>query len=319
MDKFSIFPASPTLSLRKAFILLPICLIALIFFVLYPSSDLRPQSLLTAGCSEPPPTGEIPLSPPDSDLRVLLGVVTVPDTFERRSIIRHAYRLQQPGLANARIDVRFVLCNLTTEEQRVLVAMEIMLYDDVIILDCAENVNDGKTYTYLSTLPRILPGGGGTTRPPYDYVVKTDDDTFYLLGKLSQTARGWPREDLYAGLHVPCRRTEGGFMSGMGYVLSWDLVEWISVSELARRKMMGAEDIMVGKWLNEGGRGRNRFDMNPRMYDYPKGSDNCFRHEFIPDTIAVHKLKDNLKWAKTLQYFNLTRSLNPAAKHYHID
>ncbi|XP_042411227.1 uncharacterized protein LOC122000828 [Zingiber officinale] len=297
-------------------ILLPISLIALIFFVVYPG-DLSLQSLFA------PPSACLPSSlanvtSSEADLRILLGVLTVADAYQRRDLIRRAYLLQQPRLAASRVDVRFILCRLTTEEQRTFVAMEIMLYDDVIILDCAENVNEGKTYDYLSSLPRILDAGG--RRPPYDYVVKTDDDTYYLIDKLSETLRGLPRVDVYLGMRVPCRSTgsEGGFMSGMGYALSWDLVEWVAASELARQKRLGPEDIMVGVWLNEGGRGKNRINMMPRMYDYPGGPETCFRHGFVPDSVAVHKLKDNSKWATTLQYFNVTQGLKKS-KLYFID
>ncbi|URE47858.1 Galactosyltransferase [Musa troglodytarum] len=314
MERIS-FPAiSATRAATGAFVLLlTVSLIAVIFLVVYPN-DLRLQSIVTGGC-EPRPlraprfVGPVASpSPPSPDLRVLLGVLTVPDAYERRSLVRRAYLLQQPRLVGkALVDVRFVLCNLTKEEQRVLVAMEIMLYGDIMILNCTENVNDGKTYNYFSSLPRTL--GGADDRRPYDYVIKTDDDTYYRLGNLAETLRTLPREDLYLGLHVPCHSAEEGFMSGMGYLLSWDLVEWISTSELARRKMMGPEDIMVGVWMNEADRGRNRVDTNPRMYDYPEGPDTCYRHAFIPDTIAVHKLKDNMKWAKTLRYFNVTHNL----------
>ncbi|XP_064963479.1 probable beta-1,3-galactosyltransferase 13 [Musa acuminata AAA Group] len=295
---------------KASFILLPMSLVAIIFIVVYPN-DLRLQCLVTAGCQ---PRPQLSAAPKHAH-RLLLGVFTVPDAYARRSLVRHAYLLQRASLpADAAVDVRFVLCNLTKEEQRVLVAMEIMLYDDIIILDCAENVNDGKTYDYLSSLPRVLDAGRA-----YDYVVKTDDDTYYRLDRLAETLRRLPREDVYLGLRVPCwGKDEGsGFMSGMGYLLSWDLVEWIATSEVVRKKMKGPEDIMTGAWLNEAGRGRNRFDMNPRMYDYPEGPDTCFRHGFTPDTIAVHKLKDDLKWAKTLQYFNVTQGLR-SSKLFHI-
>jgi hypothetical protein len=53
--------------------------------------------------------------------------------------------------------------------------------------------------------------------------------------------------------------------------------------------------------------------MAPRFYDYKgQAKTNCFRHEFIPDSILVHRLKKNYQWADTLNYFNVTSGLKPS-------
>ncbi|RZS03862.1 hypothetical protein BHM03_00034101 [Ensete ventricosum] len=53
--------------------------------------------------------------------------------------------------------------------------------------------------------------------------------------------------------------------------------------------------MMTGQWLREGKKGKNRYNTEYVMYDYPipMPVDAC-SHEFVPDTIAVHRLKDNL-------------------------
>lgn len=53
----------------------------------------------------------------------------------------------------AQVDVKFVFYNLTKEDQKVLVVLEIIRYDGIIILNCKENMNKGKTFTYFSSLP----------------------------------------------------------------------------------------------------------------------------------------------------------------------
>ncbi|KAF9613883.1 hypothetical protein IFM89_012431 [Coptis chinensis] len=103
-----------------------------------------------------------PLSPPD--LRVLFGILTLPDQYQRRHILRQVYGTQ--STLGAQVDVKFVFCNLTKENQRVLVALEIMRYNDIIILNCEENMNKGKTYTYFSSLPEIFDDPKGPN-PPY--------------------------------------------------------------------------------------------------------------------------------------------------------
>ncbi|OAY78209.1 putative beta-1,3-galactosyltransferase 16 [Ananas comosus] len=301
-------------------LIIPLELLLLTFIFLYPN-DLKIQSYLSACRAAAPASavsdfigiGPVAVKP---DFRLLIGVLTHPDSYERRQLVRLVYSLKPPGLA-AHIDVRFVFCNLTSDEQEVLVALEIMLHDDIIILDCRENMNFGKTYHYFSSLPKLLDRSSGGGRP-YDYVMKMDDDTYFRLDSLAESLRGKPREDMYYGLEIPCKGEKfppfpAPFMTGMGYVLSWDLVEWVAASEIARNHTIGPEDMLVGMWLSMGGRGKNWYGMGRAMYNY-KGwneSTNCFRHELAPDTVAVHMLKNNSRWANTLRYFNVTRGLNP--------
>ncbi|URD94066.1 Galactosyltransferase [Musa troglodytarum] len=300
------------------FILLSAALVALIFFVVYPN-EFRLQSIVTSRCGSRQPSSVatfIEPVAPKPDFRLLMGILSLPDSYERRHLMRNVYALQ-PNITNAQIDVRFVFCNLTKEEQRVLVAMEIVLYDDIIILDCGENMDRGKTYAYFSSLPKMLEGSNGGDRP-YDYVMKVDDDTYFRLHNLAESLRKMPREDVYYGLINPCwiPQHKTNYMTGMGYLLSWDLVEWIATSELPRKNQVGPEDFQTGLWMREGGRGK-KFNMEPAMYDYMEEPRTCHRHEFIPDTIAVHKLKSHLRWARTLNYFNVTAGLKPS-KLYHI-
>nr|CAD1827414.1 unnamed protein product [Ananas comosus var. bracteatus] len=281
-----------TLTLTLVLVLLPLFLLALIFLLVYPN-----ESKLQAGpatdCSRSSSvlhdafTYGITVKP---DLRLLIGILTLPDSYERRQLVRHAYSLGQPAHA-AHVDVRFVFCNLTKEEQRVLVGLEIMQYDDIIILDCQENMDGGKTYTFFSSLPRLFADA------PYDYAMKTDDDTYVRVANLVGALNSKPRESLYFGLMTPCFgvHSENRYMSGLGYVLSWDLVEWISKSDVAREHQTGPEDLVTGRWFKEGGRSVQMYDATPAIYDYMEMPYMCYRHEFIPETIAVHKLKGNLR------------------------
>ncbi|CAD6342589.1 unnamed protein product [Miscanthus lutarioriparius] len=248
-------------------------------------------------------------------MSVLVGVHTMPGKHSRRHLIRMAYALQQqtpPALraAAARVDVRFVLCaRPMPPEHRAFVALEARAYGDVLVLDCAENAEEGKTYTYFASLPAKL----GFTRSggrPYDYVMKVDDDTFLRLDALVDTLRSAPREDMYCGVGLPFHDREfPPFMLGMGYLLSWDLVEWIATSDMVRREAKGVEDLTTGKWLNMGHKAKNRVNIFPRMYDYKSAK----AEDFLENTIGVHQLKQDLRWAHTLEHFNVTR-LEPSSK-----
>lgn len=245
----------------------------------------------------------------DARFHLLIGILTRADGYDRRHFLRLIYGIQSSPLAE--VDVKFVLCNLSKPEQRTLMALEILRFDDIIILNCTENMNLGKTYTYFSSLPRIL-----TWR--YDYVMKADDDIFLRIVPLAASLQPLPRQDLYYGFVIPCRSMDPHmeYMSGMGFVLSWDIVEWIGRSEIPRNDQHGPEDKLVGRWLNLGGKARHRYTEKPGMYDYPGTNGKC-SHKLIPKTVAVHRLKRWDQWFSVLEFFNVTKELKHS-KLYHL-
>uniref|UniRef100_A0A0E0QRS5 Hexosyltransferase n=1 Tax=Oryza rufipogon TaxID=4529 RepID=A0A0E0QRS5_ORYRU len=293
-----------------ALLLLPVALLAALLLVVYPNEFALQASLAgAAACGDHQGGGGGGGVQAAPEFRLLIGVLTLPARYERRHLLRMVYALQQPAVASrARVDVRFVFCRVGSPEDRVLVSLEAMAYGDVVELDCPENMDNGKTHAYFSSVPRLFGGGEAA----YDFVMKADDDTFFRLPELAESLSRAPRRDLYYGCMVPCDYVRGSneYMSGMGYLLSWDLVEWIvaAAAEIEGRTG-GPEDRTLYSWLRRGGRGRNRVDVKPAMYNFP-GRHPC-SHEFIPDTIAVHQLKDNRRWARTLQYFNFTAALKP--------
>ncbi|XP_047944740.1 uncharacterized protein LOC125191267 [Salvia hispanica] len=255
----------------------------------------------------------------DDEIRILLGILTLPDHYHKRHFLRMIYGTQP--VSGAHIDVKFIFCNLTKEDQKVLVALEIMRYDDIIILDCQENMNKGKTYSYFSSLPEMLLDNANATAspyPPYHYVMKGDDDVYFRLQNLVDSLKPLPRLDLYYGYVIPCPSMDPfvHYMSGMGYLVSWDIVEWIRESDVPKKHVEGPEDLVFGDWMREGHRGRNRHNAKWSMYNFPDPPTGC-THELWPDTVAVHLLKTQDKWISTLNYFNVTRDLKPS-KLYHI-
>ncbi|CDY25905.1 BnaC09g32770D [Brassica napus] len=235
----------------------------------------------------------------DNEIRILVGILTLPDQYPRRHFLRMIYGTQ--AIPNGiKIDVKFVFCNLTKEDQKVLVALEIMRYDDIIILNCNENMNKGKTYTYFSSLPDLF-NETDSPNPPYHYIMKADDDIYIRLENLVASLKPLPREDLYYGYVIP---------------FSWDIAVWLKDSEIPKKHLEGPEDKVFGDWMKEGRRGKNRFNAKWSMYNFPEPPTKC-THELWPDTIAVHLLKNQEKWIRTLNYFNVTSNLKPS-KLYHI-
>ncbi|CAD6249217.1 unnamed protein product [Miscanthus lutarioriparius] len=323
-------PGAPSSSPRTSLFLLPgILLAAVIYLVLFPDNFRLPGMFGSSsssscndnnGASATSAVGRLTAggSPAEEavDLRLLMGIVTTPSTYERRALLRLAYSLQ-PRPVRAVVDVRFVMCRIEREEDRILVALEIIAHGDVVVLNCTENMNDGKTYAYFSAVPGLFAG------ERYDYVGKTDDDTYYRVAALAESLSGKARRDAYQGYLTPCHwLPEKQYMSGMGYVVSWDVAEWIAATPELRDDHNDWEDVDFGGWLRKGGKYKNVYNEEPRMYDYwdrEMATDvNCFRHEHIADAVAVHKLKDRLKWARTLHFFNATQGLKPS-KLYHVD
>jgi len=285
---------------RVILIALPSLVLFLLFFF-YILFNIRVKSLLLASSNN----HSITLTKTrhtETKFSILIGILTRPDNYDRRHFLRLVYGIQSSSIAE--IDVKFVFCNLTKPEQRVLIALEILRFNDIIILDCIENMNNGKTYAYFSSLPHILPRH-------YDYVMKADDDVFIRLEPLSLSLKPLPWQDLYYGFVIPCNSMNpfADYMSGMGFLLSWDLVEWIGKSEIPENNTVGPEDKMVGKWLKMGNKAKNRFSNKPAMYDYPGTNGRC-SHELIPETVAVHRLKRWDQWLNVLEFFNVTKQLN---------
>ncbi|XP_078177818.1 uncharacterized protein LOC144572224 [Carex rostrata] len=238
--------------------------------------------------------------PAQQNFSLLIGILTRADSHSHRHFLRLVYGAQR-NPPDVKIHVKFVFCRLTKVEQRILIALEVLRFDDIIILNCTENMNFGKTYEFFSSLPKILP-------QQYDYVMKADDDVFIRLEGLSQSLKKLKRNDLYYGFVLPCTSYNpySGYMAGMGFILSWDLVQWIAVSDIPPQNQVGPEDKLVGQWLTWGNKGKNRVTEKPGMYDFPDTNGRC-SHELIPETVAVHRLKRWDRWVQVLQFFNVTR------------
>ncbi|KAG6436854.1 hypothetical protein SASPL_101758 [Salvia splendens] len=197
------------------------------------------------------PTTKIQASPPPFTL--LIGILTRPDSYDRRHFLRLIYATRTQSTATFTITVK------------------------------------------------------------YDYVMKTDDDVYLRLEQLATSLSPLPRQDLYYGFVIPCQSMNPfvHYMSGMGFVLSWDLVEWIGASLIPLNHTVGPEDKLVGEWLNRGNKAKNRVSNKPAMYDYPRTNGRC-SHDLVLDTIAVHRLKRWEQWLDVLTFFNVTNQVKPS-------
>ena len=125
------------------------------------------------------PSGGFSAATGATQVRLLLGVVTLWDKIERRHLIRHLYPLSLKIDGRGSSDVVrtiFVVGEPKTEAARAVLDWESRMYGDIMILEGVdENMNSGKSYYFLKSLHdwQILYQDGGWT-----HVGKIDDDTW---------------------------------------------------------------------------------------------------------------------------------------------
>ncbi|EPS67322.1 hypothetical protein M569_07458 [Genlisea aurea] len=138
--------------------------------------------------------------------------------------------------------------------------------------------------------------------------------TYIRLQHLVESLQYAAREDAYYGHKV--KTSDQEFMTGTFYLVSWDVAEWISTTDIDEKyHPIHLEDVVFSHWLHDGNLGKNQYDMKGKIYDIPRPGHH-FPHEFWSGTIGVHKLKTREKWIQTLDYFNVTKDLKPS-KFYH--
>jgi len=83
-------------------------------------------------------------------------------------------------------------------------------------------------------------------------------------------------------------------MSGMGFLLSWDLAGWIGKSGIPANDTFGPEEKMAGKWLKRGNKAKYRLSDEPAMYDHLGTNERC-SHELVPETLALYRADSCLR------------------------
>ena len=240
-----------------------------------------------------------------SKVSILLGVMITIPKAERRNLLRVAYGIQTSEHAD--VTLLFVVGKPKNEDERTMIGLEALQYGDILFLDCEENMNAGKSFMFFSTVAAV--------GIQYDYVMKLDDDSYVRVHNLGKSLFELPRTDLYYGYVLPCdnQNAYSHYMAGMGYVISWDLVQWVHESPIPRNLTVGTEDRLMGDWLNAGNKAKNRVSKKPFFYDHVEFGGKC-AHDLIPETILVHQVKTPKRWNQVLNYFERHRiTTKPAA------
>jgi hypothetical protein len=195
-------------------------------------------------------------------------------------------------------------------------------FGDIQMVDMEENMNDGKSYEYFASLGNMYPADVDATERPWDYAMKLDDDAFLNIPNLLERLRPMvPRRNTWfvrslaptlSLLNVNDSSQGSGdveelYMYGPGYVLSWDLVTWLSDHrEELQGFMYGWEDKMISEMLKWGGKAADSWVSAVNEYtSYPAMPTNHgpWSRELGPDIILVHGLKSVGLLGEVIQYF----------------
>ncbi|TPX61886.1 hypothetical protein PhCBS80983_g00803 [Powellomyces hirtus] len=225
--------------------------------------------------------------PGESPKTVLVGLLTVPSKLQRRALIRSTYLQIKPP----EVDFFFVFGTPATLEDARLLEWEQRLYKDIIIIDCEENMDSGKTFHFFDHVARTFPDG------KYPFVMKTDDDVWLHLPNLAERLQSSPRQGTYFG-----RSVQDSFMAGMGYAVSWDIVKWISTDSFPGENKIGQEDAMLAWWLQRGQVIKNWISEDYEFYDDPSFKEG-WAHDYTPGTILVHRLKNETLFIRASAHF----------------
>ncbi|WFD22390.1 hypothetical protein MEQU1_001060 [Malassezia equina] len=239
----------------------------------------------------------------------LVGVITVDEKFERRQVIRSTYaslttpRHPETGQPLGNVQVKFVL-GRPRKEYAERIALEMELYNDIVVLDIKETQWSRKTFEFLrwaaenATVPVLVPHTSQShpymvNGTPYevrwklvDYVLKADDDAFIVLDELERRLRAAPRTMAHWGYKVA-----DWFMSGEVYALSQDLVQYIAHSPDIAASASRKEDEQLARWVATHPRHADLQWLSERcwVYDHPRAS-TPYAHGFLfPDHVESIK------------------------------
>jgi hypothetical protein len=132
---------------------------------------------------------------PSNDVRLLIGVMSPFWSSAKRQIIRNGYNQFPKDLP---VDIVFVEGDMINnnpdnydkvlEMQRTVVKWENETYGDIMHVDCVENMENGKTYEYLSKVGREF-------SDVYTHVMKSDDDSFINIPGSTSPPQNWALMD----------------------------------------------------------------------------------------------------------------------------
>ena len=222
--------------------------------------------------------------------RFFIGIFTVADKLERRSLIRMTYqKLRRPST-----DIFFILGQPANKYQERLIRFENETYGDILVLPTKENMDNGKTYSFFKYVHE-----SGFQHP---YVMKLDDDNYVNITNLENKIDAMNGEP-----HVYFGRLyqSTGFMVGMGYGLSKRLVEYVATDEYPKKNQEGQEDAVVANWVSHFEKDRDIKVWRKSWYEYydhPQ-SGQGWAEDFSDSALLIHRCKEKERFIDAADFF----------------
>ena len=233
---------------------------------------------------------------------VLYGIFSTVGRVEQRN----AARLQtQCNMNNNVHNTVFVIGFPRTGSEYNILNMESKRYGDVFILTCAENMNEGKTYTYFKEALEQF--------PCFNFYAKVDDDTAFAPAKLSAKLHSMPHETaliigrlqsiddtwllslkwIYYGFRDLSWALRQNYTAGMLYVLNTQATkQWIELNPLSTQ-LYGDEDVRTSYYMDL--IGAKVINMDIAFHDYKSATIynqlTTWKSEITNTSLAVHKCK----------------------------
>lgn len=205
-----------------------------------------------------------------------------------REVIRETnLQLVPPG-----VTTRFVICRPISSEADPTLWAEVHLHDDIYLVDCTENMNNGKTIDFYQHVRRDF--------PDHHYYFKTDMDSYVLFYNLAKVVDAAPRCLAYLGRSAwdeGMKHLGYPYMTGAIYGLSNDLVGMLeSCGEACVDRQEIGEDVLMGKRVQELTNGRRHWVSFARTADYPYFHPD--REPLVADPYAIntHMAKGPERW-----------------------
>lgn len=219
---------------------------------------------------------------------LFVGIFCRREDWISRTLIRQTtISLVPPG-----VEVKFVVCLQKAAGLDPFLWAEMQQQQDLYLLDCKENMDEGKSFQYFTSVRQDF--------PDFAYYAKTDTDTYVLFHSIALALDASPRCLFYGGLsngpinHLP------NFISGSFYTLSHDLLLMLEGCGKACENNNGFEDVIMAEhlWTLVGGDIQyGDFGSNHSLYYDRQAKDT----QVVPRHVLLHPLKAPEEWWRVHQ------------------
>jgi Galactosyltransferase len=288
--------------IRLVFIILPLHVLGVVFYINHEPTKHFINSMIR-GHNDKVFSLKYLVSTPTHPCvsNILYGIFTTADKTEQRQAFR---RMLKP---HPNITVRFVL---GAPRQDFLV-LEQNRFGDMMFLDCEENMNLGKSYTFFTTATEQFPCFQG--------YIKADDDTAPSLERLYRLVKNATKKPTLIGRmnKVPYPSfwwlfsawLRGNFASinwyysmdryitGMAYFMNRAAAKRLASAQLHHDDVLGDEDIRMSYLM----RGATFIDVGNAFHDHPAFVSHNWSRDITNTSVAVHQCKTIPLLLSTLQ------------------